>query len=676
MLDQETSPYLLQHKDNPVHWRSWGPEALAEAKQQNKPILLSVGYAACHWCHVMAHESFEDPEIADQMNNLFINIKVDREERPDIDTIYQSALSLLGQQGGWPLTMFLTPDGDPFWGGTYFPPKEKWGRAGFPQVLTAIAKTYRETPDRVGQNVAALRNGLAQLAAPKSGSMINQDTADGVALRLLEAMDPVHGGIGDAPKFPQPSLLKQLWAAGTRDQTGSAFKDSVLHTMRKMCEGGIYDHLGGGFSRYTVDRAWLVPHFEKMLYDNAQLLDLLCLSWQETGDPLFKRRAEETIFWLRTDMTTPEGAFAAARDADSEGEEGKYYVWDADQIDSLLGKDAAFFKEIYDVQPEGNWEGKTILNRLPLPQPLSEEDEARLAPLRSILLAERATRVPPLKDDKVLTDWNGMAIAALAHAGAVFHQPDWITAAQAAFDFIIDAMAYDTETDQPRLYHSYRNGRARHTAPLDDYAAMMRAALVLLEVTGEDRYLHHAQNWAETLDAHYRDTTGGAYFLTPDDAEALVARTKTAGDNATPSGNGILVSVFAKLYWLTGKAQYRDRAEEIVTTFSGEVERNFLPYSTLIDGALLLQSGIQIILIGTSGDPTLNTLIDAARQAALANRVLSVIEPDTQLAPDHPAHGKGLVDGRPAAYICVGPVCSLPLVTPESVTAHLQSLAV
>ncbi|MDF1749319.1 MAG: thioredoxin domain-containing protein [Alphaproteobacteria bacterium] len=671
LLDQETSPYLLQHKDNPVHWRAWGPDALAEAKDQNKPILLSVGYAACHWCHVMAHESFENQQIAEQMNALFINIKVDREERPDIDTIYQSALSMLGQQGGWPLTMFLTPQGEPFWGGTYFPPFEKWGRAGFSEVLTAISKTYHDAPDRIEQNVAALKEGLTKLASPKSGEMIDQETADGVALRLLEAMDTVHGGIGDAPKFPQPSLLRQLWAAGERSPNGTAFKDAVLFTMRKMCEGGIYDHLGGGFARYTVDRAWLIPHFEKMLYDNAQLLDLLCLYWLETGDPLYKRRVEETITWLRTDMTTQEGSFAAARDADSEGVEGKFYVWEEAEIDSLLGADSAFFKQVYDVQPEGNWEKKTILNRLPLPQPVTEAEEARLAPLRAILFAEREKRVPPLKDDKVLTDWNGMTIAAFANAGAVFNQPDWIKAAQRAFDFVAGPMS-----DGARLRHSFRSGRARHIATLDDYAAMMRAALVLLEVTGEERYLHHAQKWAEILDIHYRDTNEGAYFLTPDDAEALIARTKSAGDNATPSGNGILVSVLTKLYWLTGKELYAHRAEEIITTFSGEVERNFFPYSTLIDGAMLLQSGVQIILVGTHGDPNLQTLIDTARQIPLAERLISVISPDAVLPSHHPAYGKSLVEGKPAAYICVGPVCSLPLITSESLKAHLQSLVV
>lgn len=666
LLAQETSPYLLQHKDNPVHWRPWGPAALAEARAQDKPILLSVGYAACHWCHVMAHESFENLAIAERMNDLYIPIKVDREERPDIDTIYQSALSMLGEQGGWPLTMFLTPDGAPFWGGTYFPPQGKWGRPGFPDVLTAIAKTYREQPDRISQNVEALRDGLARLANPKPGDGIAVEAADQIALRLLGAMDREHGGIGDAPKFPQVSLLRQLWAAG--DRTGNAdFKAAVLHTIRKMCEGGIYDHLGGGFARYTVDRVWLVPHFEKMLYDNAQILELLALAWLETGDLLYQRRAMETVAWLRDDMTTAEGAFAAARDADSEGEEGRFYVWDATEIDQILGPDSAEFKSFYDVTPTGNWEGKTILNRLHLLETPNPVEERRLAPMRETLLGHRANRVPPLKDDKVLADWNGLAIAALAHTGSVFEQPDWIGAAETAFAFVAGPMA-----DGPRLRHSFREGRAQHAATLDDYAAMMRAALALLEATGRSDYLDHAISWAGVLDRHYRDSVGGAYFLTPDDAEALVARTKSAGDNATPSGNGVLVSVLTKLHWLTGNVIYRDRAEEIVRTFSGEIDQNFFPYSNLIDGAVLLQHGVQIVVVGDRAMPEVQALIAAARTAPLADRLLTIQAPDVVLPPDHPAAGKGLVGDQPAAYLCRGPVCSLPITDPAGLLEALR----
>jgi uncharacterized protein YyaL (SSP411 family) len=666
LLSRETSPYLLQHKDNPVHWRPWGPEALAEAKATNRPILLSVGYAACHWCHVMAHESFENDEIAAQMNDLFVNIKVDREERPDIDTIYQSALHMLGEQGGWPLTMFLTPDGEPFWGGTYFPPSARWGRPGLPEILTAIAKTYREAPDRVANNVSALRDGLAALANPKSGDGVTRDQADQYAQRLAGAMDPVHGGIGDAPKFPQASILRQLWSASRR-LGDSAMRDSVLFALRKMCEGGIYDHLGGGFARYTVDRAWLVPHFEKMLYDNAQLLELLALAWLETGDPLYERRAAETVDWLIDDMRQPEGGFASARDADSEGEEGKYYVWTEAEVDRLLGPRSAAFKRIYDVTPQGNWEGKNILNRLLLEEAPDENTEADMAEAREILLAARLGRVPPLKDDKVLADWNGMTAAALAMAGQAFRRPDWIRAARDAFDFVAGPMA-----EGSRLRHSYREGRARHAATLDDYAAMMRAALTLHEVTGDQAFLDHALTWAEILDRHYRDTDGGGYFLTPDDAEALVARTKSASDNATPAGNGILVTVYWKLHALTGDPVFLARSDEIVRAFSGELDRNFYPYSNLIDGGLLPSEGAQIVIVGARGGVETDALLRAAVEAPIPERVLTVVPPDAALPEGHPAHGKALGEGMPAAaFVCTGPVCSLPITDPEALRAAL-----
>lgn len=666
LLKAETSPYLLQHRDNPVHWRAWGPAALAEAQATNKPILLSVGYAACHWCHVMAHESFENDEIAALMNDLFVNIKVDREERPDIDTIYQSALAMLGQQGGWPLTMFLTPSGEPFWGGTYFPSESKYGRPGFPEVLTAIAKTYRDQPDRIAQNVGALSDGLAALAKPRAGDGVSRDDADGIAARLLGAMDTAHGGIGDAPKFPQPSLLRQLWNAGIR--TGNPrFREAVLFTLRKICEGGICDHLGGGFARYTVDRAWLIPHFEKMLYDNAQLLDLLTLAWCATAEDLFRRRAAETVHWILTDMRQPEGGFASARDADSEGVEGKFYVWQEAEIDAALDPDAAaLFKKYYDVTPQGNWEGSTILNRLHLPEDPPPATEAALAGVRARLLKIRAERVPPLKDDKVLADWNGLMIAALARSGRVFERPDWVDAAADAFAFVAGPMA-----EGDRLRHSYRDGRARHAATLDDYAAMIRAALALAEATDDPGYLDRAEIWVSILDRHYRDEDGGAYFLTPDDAEALVTRSKSAGDNATPSGNGLLVGLLAQLAWLTGKDGYRDRADEILRCFSGELERNAFPYSSLIDGAMTLADGLQIAIAGPADDPATDALLQAARRAPIADRMI-LRTGDGQGLPDgHPAAGKGPVGGKPAAYVCRGPVCDLPVTDPVDLAQRL-----
>src|SRR5437763_551941 len=369
-LAQETSPYLLQHKHNPVDWWPWGPQALAEAKRVNKPILLSVGYAACHWCHVMAHESFENDATAKVMNELFVNIKVDREERPDIDQIYMAALHLLGEHGGWPLTMFLTPAGEPFWGGTYFPPEPRWGRPGFPQVLAAIGNAYRGDRDTVLKNVGALREGLAKLGRPQREEAappeISTALTDRIAERLLREVDPLNGGIGTAPKSPQSGIFELLWRAWKRTRL-DPYREAVIRTLTTISQGGIYDHLGGGYARYATDARWLVPHFEKMLYDNAELVSLLTLVWQDTRDPLYAQRVAETVGWLEREMTGPEGGVFSSLDADSEHEEGKFYVWSEAEIDAVLGERAALFKRFYDVSAAGNWEGHTILNRLDNP---------------------------------------------------------------------------------------------------------------------------------------------------------------------------------------------------------------------------------------------------------------------------------------------------------------------
>src|SRR5438876_4930701 len=391
-LGEETSPYLLQHKDNPVHWRAWGPEALAAAKAADKPILLSVGYAACHWCHVMAHESFENPAIAVAMNQDFINIKVDREERPDLDAIYQNALALMGEQGGWPLTMFLTPAGEPFWGGTYFPPESRWGRPGFPQVLAAIIEAYRNKREDVATNVAALHEGLKRLEQPQSGDGITPELFEKIAERLLREVDPSNGGIGTAPKFPQCGIFELLWRGWKRSRL-DPYREAVTRTLTTISQGGIYDHLGGGFARYATDARWLVPHFEKMLYDNAELVSLLTLVWQETRDPLYAQRVAEAVGWLDREMTHPEGGFYSSLDADSEHEEGKFYVWSEAEIDAVLGNSAALFKRYYDVTAEGNWEGHNILNRLRQPALGEAATEAELAQCRELLLQARAGRV-------------------------------------------------------------------------------------------------------------------------------------------------------------------------------------------------------------------------------------------------------------------------------------------
>ena len=666
LLGQETSPYLLQHAHNPVHWRPWGDQALGEARSANKPILLSIGYAACHWCHVMAHESFESATTASLMNDLFVNIKVDREERPDLDQIYQSALALLGEQGGWPLTMFLTPAGEPFWGGTYFPPTARYGRPGFPDVLRGIAQVYGQDPEKVHKNVTVLRDALAKLSQPNPGGGVSIELLDQIAARLNREVDLFNGGIGSAPKFPQPTIFELLWRAWLRTRQ-PPFRQAVLTTLHAMCQGGIYDHLGGGFARYSTDEHWLAPHFEKMLYDNAQLVDLLTMVWQETREPLFATRVAETIGWVLREMRSAGGGFSATIDADSEGEEGKFYVWTEAEIDALLGRDAALFKAFYDVTSGGNWEGHTILNRRDHEAEPDAAEEAVLARCRAILFAARAKRVPPGLDDKVLADWNGLMIAALARAAQVFVRPEWLDAARHAFAFVPGAMV-----ENGRLRHAYRQGRLAHPATLDDHANMARAALALYEATGERPFLDRAHGWVADLDAHYWDGASGGYFFTADDTSDLIARTKTVTDNAVPAGNGTILGVLARLHFLTGDGAYRERAEALITLFSGELARNFFPLSTFLNNAELLQAAVQIVIVGDRGAARSQALINAACQESLPTAVITVLAPEKSLPASHPASGKGLVDGKPAAYVCRGPVCSLPLTAPAALTQALR----
>ncbi|HEX8826862.1 MAG TPA: thioredoxin domain-containing protein, partial [Xanthobacteraceae bacterium] len=528
-LAAETSPYLLQHQDNPVDWWPWGPEALAQAQQSNKPILLSVGYAACHWCHVMAHESFEDESTARVMNELFVNIKVDREERPDIDQIYMSALHHLGEHGGWPLTMFLTPAGEPIWGGTYFPNTSRYGKPAFVDVLRELARLFREEPDKIERNRAALMERLAVAARPVGTTTIGRAELDNAARQLGGLIDPVNGGTRGAPKFPQAALFELLWRAGLRTGETRYFA-AVEITLDHICEGGIYDHLGGGFSRYAVDERWLVPHFEKMLYDNAQLLELLAIAHSRSGKALYRQRALETVAWLKREMTTSQGAFSASLDADSEGEEGKFYLWTYDEVLRTLGlADGEFFARHYDVTPAGNFEGRTILNRLK-PLPRSEDDEARLATLRAKLLAVREGRVRPGLDDKVLADWNGLTIAALANASLMLDEPSWLALATGAFAFVAGAM-----TKGDRLGHSWRHDQLKFPGLASDFAAMIRAALALYEATGQRQYVERALDWQRALDRDYARGETGTYYLTAADAEGLVVRPAATTDEATPN---------------------------------------------------------------------------------------------------------------------------------------------
>ncbi|HEX3862167.1 MAG TPA: thioredoxin domain-containing protein [Stellaceae bacterium] len=668
-LGEETSPYLQQHKDNPVHWQGWNAETLAAARAADKPILLSIGYAACHWCHVMAHESFENADIARLMNEHFVNIKVDREERPDLDAIYQNALSLMGEQGGWPLTMFLTPEGEPFWGGTYFPPEQRWGRPGFPQVLNALANAYGGDRDSIVKNVTALREGLRKLGQPQDGDGIAPDLFDRIAERLLREIDPLNGGIGTAPKFPQCGIFELLWRGWKRTRL-EPYRDAVVRTLTTISQGGIYDHLGGGYARYATDARWLVPHFEKMLYDNAELISLLSLVWQETRDPLYAQRVAETIGWLTREMTDPAGGFYSSLDADSEHEEGKFYVWSEAEIAAVLGERAPLFKRFFDVTAEGNWEGHTILNRLAHPASGDATTENELTECRALLLAAREPRIRPGLDDKILADWNGLMIAALGEAGLAFGRADWVELAQRAFAFVQTEM---TGSDG-RLRHSWRAGDARHPASVDDYANLCRAALVLFEATGDAVYLTQARDWVAVLDRHYWDAAGGAYFFAADDTTDLIARVKTAADAAVPSGNGTMVGVLTRFALLTGNDAYRVRADAIITTFAGEVTRNFFPLATLLNNAELAGKPVQIVLVGNDEDPDLLALQRVVYGASLPNRVVLEIRPGTNLPPGHPAEDKGLVKDHAAAYVCDGPVCSLPLTDPQALAATLADL--
>jgi uncharacterized protein len=664
-LHLETSPYLLQHAENPVHWKAWKQETFQEAKDRNLPILLSVGYAACHWCHVMAHESFETPDIADLMNANFINVKVDREERPDIDGIYQHALMLMGKQGGWPLTMFLTPEGEPFWGGTYFPPTSRHGLPGFPELLQAIGEFYTNKPDQVIDAVGQMKSALADLTNANPGALIPIKFIDDAANRLVQEIDPINGGIGSAPKFPNPTIMDLLWRAYKRNGN-AACGDAVHLTLSKMSAGGIYDHLGGGYARYSTDERWLAPHFEKMLYDNAQIMDLLISAWADTKNPIYRTRIQETADWIVREMVTPAGGIASTIDADSEGVEGKFYVWSKHEIDQHLGVDAEIFAGAYDVSEHGNWEGVNILNRSQTTESQTEDQEAILEKSRTILLKERAKRTPPGWDDKILTDWNGLAIYSLAQAGAIFDRPDWKTAAINAFEFIQSSLS-----DGNRLFHNWRNAQRGDMATLEDYAFMIRAAIKLYETTSADHYITQAENWIDALNEYYLDPNDGGYFYTASDAENLIIRRKTASDNATPSGNGILAEALARLYFLTGNDKHRQSTEKIITAFSGDIAKNFFPLAALLNASDALMNTIQIVIIGNRSDSGTQGLLTAAYQIYSPLHLINVLPVDATIAVGHPASGKKQIDGEATAYVCVGTTCSLPLTTARDLSQAL-----
>lgn len=672
-LGEETSPYLLQHKDNPVHWWPWGDDAFAAARDQNKPIMLSVGYAACHWCHVMAHECFENDTIADQMNDLFINIKVDREERPDVDAIYQKALAATGEQGGWPLTMFILPDGRPFFGGTYFPPTDRYGRPGFPQVLERLAQVYQDDRRTVEDQAGKLTTHLKRTSDSQLREPMSLSTLDDAAAHIVDHFDFVDGGFGGAPKFPMAEVFEFVWRAHLR--SGDArYGEAVTLTLNRICNGGIYDHLGGGFARYSTDSKWLAPHFEKMLYDNAQLVDLLAQVWVTTKSDLYKACAEDTIAWLTREMIGENGAFAATLDADSEGEEGKFYVWSEAEIDAALGDDSAFFKDIYDVSAGGNWEGTNILNRIDSgDQVLSDPEEALLKSCRAILFEHRAPRIRPERDHKVLADWNGLMIRALTRAGLIFDHPSWIELGRQAFEAILTIMIWQDDIGRDRLAHSLCGGRVQRVDMLDDYANMIDAALALFSATGEERYKDQAILWADLVHTLFWNESAHGYFFTASDAEHLIVRTTSVTDSATPSGNGIMLGNLARLFHLTGDDRFRIRAEAIIETFDADAMSHFPHTCAFLNSFELLANAIQVVVVGRRTDPDVQKLLRAAVSVAQPNLILATVDETDLLPAGHTAYGKTAINGKAAAYVCRGPVCQAPATSADALITALNA---
>jgi uncharacterized protein YyaL (SSP411 family) len=667
-LSQAASPYLLQHAKNPVHWRMWGEAALREAQALNKPILLSIGYAACHWCHVMAHESFEDETTAAVMNELFVNIKVDREERPDIDHIYMTALHAFGERGGWPLTMFLTPSGEPFWGGTYFPKVARYGRPSFVSVLKTVAEAFHADPAPIAQNTKFVREELSKSAA-SSGGAISLEQLDSLAPQIAPLIDPTHGGLAGAPKFPNTPVLELLWRAGAR-LANAPYRDLVKLTLTKMSEGGIYDHLGGGYARYSTDERWLVPHFEKMLYDNAQILELLGLCHHEFGGTLFRARATETVAWLQRDMTNAEGAFCASLDADSEGVEGKFAVWTYAEIEALLGKqDAEFFGKFYDASPSGNWEDEAhggsviILNRLEAKSPALAE-EARLAPLRQRLIDAREKRVHPGLDDKILADWNGLMIAALVNAATIFDEPEWIELAAHAYGFIASAMQFTDAEGNKRLAHGWRAGVLVTPGLALDHAAMIRAALALHEtrnwapalVSARD-YLADAIAWAEALETYHADPESGLLNMAARDAGDVILRLAPTADDAIPNAHPVYLSALVRLGGLTGEARWLARADELFAALGAAARSNFVGHAGILNALDFRLRAKEIVTVGARR----KALYEAALGVPFTGRIVVDIDRPDEIPEGHPAKAQVALAGDSAAFICAGGTCSLPV---------------
>ena len=706
-LIHETSPYLLQHAHNPVDWYPWGPEAFERARAEHKPVLLSVGYSACHWCHVMAHESFEDAETARLMNELFVNVKVDREELPDVDGLYMEAVQAMTGRGGWPMTVFLTPEGKPFYGGTYFPPEPRHGLPGFRQLLSAIADAWQERPQELEAHGRRLAEALAGSAPPqRSVPELAPGTLEGAADGLLQTFDPTEGGFGGAPKFPQPMALDFLLQTYRRT-ANMATLHAVTFTLDKMAHGGIHDQLGGGFHRYSTDARWLVPHFEKMLYDNALLARTYLHAWQVTGEPGTRAVVEGILDYVLREMTSPEGGFYSSQDADSEGQEGRYYVWAPAEVEGLLGsEDAGLFMAYFGVTPGGNFAGEgrnsSILHvaqeseasgrgqesqdgetpgtptqgAVSSPQGTAapERLESRLARGRQALLSARQRRVPPGRDDKTLAEWHGLMLHAMAEAGAVLARPDYLTAARLAGEFMLARLAWRAPDGTLRLYRSYKAGQAHLPGYLEDYAAAGLGTLGLYEATLEPRWLQMAAALASSIMDLFFDPASAGFFQSSGEGETLIERRKQYQDNALPSGNSLAAELFLRLGRLLGRDDYTRHAEGIIRAVAGAAGEYPGAFGKLLCALdLLLNPGYEIAILGDPAAPDTLALLAAIRARYLPASVLALRPPEDVETPSLvPFLAERVqIGGRATAYVCRDYVCQLPVTDPAALGAQL-----
>ncbi len=662
-LAEETSPYLLQHRDNPVDWYPWGPEALGRAREEDRPILLSVGYSACHWCHVMERESFEDEETAAYMNEHFVNVKVDREERPDVDAIYMEAVQAMTGHGGWPMTVFLDPEGVPFYGGTYFPPDTSRGMPSFRMVMEAVVHAFETQREEIRERAPGTRARLGALGELEPRGAPGADELEQAVQRLLALADRRNGGFGAAPKFPPASSLELLLARGE--------SEIVELTLDRMLAGGIYDQLGGGFARYSVDAIWLVPHFEKMLYDNALLARVYLHGWQAFGHGRYRRVCEETLDWMLREMRGPEGGFYSALDADSEGEEGKFYVWTPDQIREALveptnpncikfpGQQAGNLMQFYGVTREGSFEGTNVLH---LAGGVEAEEPEGLAEMRRSLFEARSQRVRPGLDDKRLTSWNALAIAALADAGAVLARDDYLQAARTCAEFLLGQL----RDDDGNLLRTYKDGRARLNAYLEDHAFLLEALLALYEASFEERWFAEARALAETTIERFGDPDRGGFYSTSSDHEELIARRKEVGDHPIPSGNSSAALGLLRLAALTGERRYEAAAEGIFALFAEPAVQHpdaFAHLLRALDFHLARTREVALVAPAPGEDPrqALAELLGVIRERPRPHLVLAG-GPEGAAGPPLLA-GRTAVDGAAAAYVCESFACKLPVTT-------------